>query len=509
MEFERALFRIHQRTIYSESVKQARFQAERALPWAVAALAVCLGLLHADYVGQAHCLPAALEHAGFWNATTSAPNFPQDALLRLVVVEGDELLDMRLRMTDPGPSSAARDSVLVQGGGIGLAAENATAPGFGVQRLDHRRAIASYRFALDREVILMRQSMFESHNFKAHNLTLPERCLAPSRVLGDFFRLLDAFDGIVINELAYTFRSRGYLERVVGGYGRGWAQEIESWAWSAEQVESASPRDGRPLWASAVRKLLLLVKSTITVLLISSLTGFFIRVAVNGSAVLMFPIAVASQAMGTSSGRMSMGVLTRSFPWIGVHVEVLRRAGRPLWPLFRSHLVFLFLQSFAYLSCNLAWRFILYRKSSPEGFEERVFSFCSVLELYNLIFVRSASSTAVFPKLAFACMVWLHFYVFCSLYPFHSLALAMCGAACTYVMVYCINHFEEPALRADPFSPSTPTAAHPRALYMPQLSPSWTLESAPLWTMFYPPEPPSAYGEEAMRHISNEEYLMA
>merc|ERR1712039_894414 len=137
----------------------------------------------------------------------------------------------------------------------------------------------------------------------------------------------------------------------------------------------------------------------------------------------------------------------------------------------RSHLVFLLFQCFAYLSCNLAWRFILYRKSSPEGFEEKIFCLCSVLELFALVFVRTVSSAAVFPKLVSALMIYLHFYIFCSLYPFHTLALAVCATSCLYVMVLCLNHFEEPALRADPFSATTPTPAYPRALYMPQLSP--------------------------------------
>lgn len=350
----------------------------------------------------------------------------------------------------------------------------------------------------------MRPKVLRSHNFTVYNLSVSERCLAPSRTLGDAFRLFDGFDDIVINELAYSLRTDGFLERMEPGSSNG----IESWAWSAAQVEASLPRKGRTIFGAIGRKASILLKSFITVFLISSLTGFFIRVAVNGSAVLMFPMAIISQAAGTSSGRLTPQVLIRSFPWIGVHVDILRRAGRPLWPLFKSHLIFLFLQSFAYLSCNLAWRFILYRQSSPEGFEERVFSFCSVLELYNLIFVRSLSSAAIFPKLAMGCMVWLHFYIFSSLYPFFSLALATCIAICAYIMVYCMNHFEEPALHGDPFNHSTPTAAHPRALYLPQLSPSWTLESAPLWTMFYPPEPPSAYTEEAMRHISNEEYLV-
>lgn len=504
MEFERALFRIHQRTLYSDSLRPVRLQAERGLPWALAILSISLALLHFDYVGQARCLPVALQRAGLWNATLSAPNLPDDVLLALTVVEGDEILPISLHMADNVAALQPKAPVVLRGIGLRLRVENTTEVAVPVPP-DTMGVIASYKFALDRELILMRPAMFQSHNFKVHNISLPERCLAPSRVLSESFRFFDAFDGVIINELAYTFRDRGYLERITPDGG----VEIESWAWTAEQVEAASPHLGRGILAAASRKVLILLKAGITVLLISSLTGFFIRVAVNGSAVLMFPMAAIAQRVGgANTGRMSLGVLIRSFPWIGVHVEVLRRAGRPLWPLFRSHMVFLFLQSFAYLSCNLAWRFILYRKSSPEGFEERIFSFCSVLELYNLVFVRTVNSAAVFPKLVMSCMVWLHFYVFCSLYPFYSLAFATSAVACAYVMVYCVNHFEEPALRADPFNHTTPTAAHPRALYLPQLSPSWTLESAPLWTMFYPPEPPGAYSEEAMRHITSEEYLM-
>jgi len=499
MEFERALFRIHQRVLDSETVRRARLRAEGGLPWAIAALALCLWLLHADYVGQARCLPAALRRAGLWNETAAAASFPEDALLSLAVVEGDELLHMRLRMPETGVPAEPT----IRERGVRPGAKNSTALGAAAEDSEPPRGvIASYRFAFDREVIHLKESVRRGHHFVVHNLSLSERCLTPSRALGDSFRLFDAFDGLVINELAYTFRSRGFLERREGG------TDIESWAWSSEQVEVASPLKGRSLLSSAVRKGLVLLKSTATVFLISALTGVFIRVAVNGSAVLMFAMAIVAQSIGAHAGRLSIGVLSRSFPWIGVYAEVLRRGRRSLWPLLRSHMIFLFIQTFAYLACNLAWRFILYRKSSPEGFEERIFSFCSTLELYNLLFVRSVGSARVFPKLTTACMVWLHFYVFCSLYPFHSLALTLCTVCCAYVMVYCLNHFEEPALRADSFSHTTPTAVHPRALYMPQLSPSWTLESAPLWTMFYPPDPPSEYAEEALRHISNEEYLM-
>merc|ERR1719326_1691281 len=110
---------------------------------------------------------------------------------------------------------------------------------------------------------MLRPPLLTKHNFKVHNVTVSDHCLAPSRVIRDALRLFDAFDGIVINELAYTLRSRGYLERMEG------ETKVESWAWSAEQVESAAPHLGRGLIMSLVRKVLVLFKSCVTFLLIS------------------------------------------------------------------------------------------------------------------------------------------------------------------------------------------------------------------------------------------------
>lgn len=506
MEFERALFRIHQRSLDSEIIQKVRIVLERWLPWTILVLAICLAVLHIDYVGKAACLPAVLVHAGLWNTTANEPAIDSDVLLSISLGEesvyGDEPVDIRLRMGE----SASVDTSSGSAGELGVEAETATVLGQKAEGLllassrSRRAAGYNYRFSKDREVAFLSARTFQKHNFTVHNVTIPDHCLAPSRVLREALQLFDAFDGIIINELAYTFRSRGYLERFDRGV------KIESWAWSADQVEAASPLKGRSVIRSMLRKAAVLVKATGTFLLISAITGLFIRIAVNGSAVLMFPIALCAQRIGLD--RVSMGILSRSFPWIGVHVQILQRAGQPLAPLFRSHLTFLFLQSFTYLSCNLAWRFILYRKTTPEGFEERVFSFCSIIELFNLIFVRSTSSMLVFPKLITACMVYLHFYIFCCFYPFHMLALLLCTATCAYIMVYCLNHFEEPAIRADPFSPATPTNAHPRAAYMPRLSPSWSVESAPMWTMFYPPDDPDVFSAEAMQPISMEEYAM-
>mmetsp|Transcript_47305 Transcript_47305/g.112424 ORF Transcript_47305/g.112424 Transcript_47305/m.112424 type:complete len:472 (+) Transcript_47305:100-1515(+) len=470
MEFERALFRIHQKALLTGPLRRLRLQLERVLPLFIAVQIVVLVALHRAYVGQSNCLPQVLQHAGLWNDTLSQPVLADDAVLFLSLSSGDGITDLTFVEKTPNSSVVFSES----------------------------NSLALYRFALDRELAQLRKGVFQRHNFEVHNVSLSVNCLAPYGPLAQALQVFDAWDGLVINELAYGFHSRGFLERLQND------ETLEAWAWTEDQVES----QGHSLVLSLLRKAMLLLSASLSFGLISAVTGLFIRIAVHGSAVLMFPMALAAQYLGMSTSRMSLHILSRSFPWIGVHVDVLRAGNRPLWPLFRSHLVFLLIQSFAYLSCNLAWRFLLYRKSAPEGFEENIFSLCSVIELFNLIFVRSVPTAALYPKVVAAAVVYLHFYILSSLYPFHGLMLMLCTSVCVYTMVYCLNHFEEPALAADPFSHSTPTSAHPRALFLPLLSPSWTLEAAPLWTMFYSAEPGSAFPEDAMRHIQSEEYNM-
>eukprot|EP00927_Polykrikos_kofoidii_P016737 TRINITY_DN17582_c0_g1_i2.p1 TRINITY_DN17582_c0_g1~~TRINITY_DN17582_c0_g1_i2.p1 ORF type:complete len:506 (+),score=68.42 TRINITY_DN17582_c0_g1_i2:20-1537(+) len=493
----------------SDSMRVVRTLAERWMPVVVVISTISLIVMHRNYVAVSRCLPPALQRVGLWNFTSNQPVVGNDTVLFVSVVpewavqKWEKQEDSQNTATQNKTSRGGDGTVRIVGNsGFRVADENVTVLGTGSgPKVGPEHIIASYKFAFDREIVTMRQAVFEGHHFPIRNVTIKDSCVTSSGLMRELFRLFDVYDNVIINELAYTFRSRGYMERFSGG------TKIEAWAWSAEQVETASPQERQSILATLVQKMFLLAKSIFGFVLTSAVTGFFIRVAVNGSAVLMFPLAIIASRYG--SNRFSIGLLTRSFPWIGVHTEVLRRGNRPLFPLFRSHLIFMFMQSFAYLSCNLAWRFVLFRKSSPVGFEENIFSFFSIMELFNLLFVRSVDSTVVFPKLATACMVYFHFYVFSSLYPFHTLAFFSCGGTCIYVMAFCLNHYEEPALRADPALHTTPTATHPRGTYMPQLSPSWTLESAPLWTMFYPPDLPSTFPEEALRHISSEEYLMA
>ncbi|CAK0845408.1 unnamed protein product, partial [Prorocentrum cordatum] len=468
------------------SARRAAAATCRAGAGGLLGLAAC-----GEYVGHARCLPEALRHAGLWNATSGAAELAEDALLGLFLVDGDAVLGLRMRS---GPPPGVENATAA----AGTAAQAGARGGVWV---DADSTVSWYKFAFDREVILLRPKVFETHSFSMYNVTVSERCLVPSPLLGEAFRLFGGYDTIVINELAYTFRSRGYLKRAdpLGG------GDIESWAWSEEQVEDdGGPAESRSVAAALARKLALVGKASL---------AFLLRVRHHR---LLHPHRrqrLRGHHVPGGHGRPRAG--NRSWPRAArgadAQLPVDRGARGGAAAGWAPHVAAVpgapRLPAPAVVRLPVlqlgwgAWKFILYRKSSPDGFEERVFSFCCALELFNLIFVRTASSARVFPRLAWACMVYFHFYM-PRLYPFHWMALATCATTMTYVMVYCVNNFEEPALRGDPFDHSTPTAVHPRALYVPQLSPSWALEAAPLWTMFYPPEPPSSFPPEAMRYIS-------
>ena len=197
MEFERALFRIHQKTLLAEPLRRVRIQLERILPGILAVQVLLLAWLHTSYVGRASCLPDVLQRAGLWNESASKPLLPEDAILYLTVNLGDGITGLTMVEASKGPTSGNQSSA--------------------AKRLeDSSDVLASYRFALDREIVQMRKSVFQKHNFAVHNVSLTQACLSTSTALADALNFFNSWDGLVINELAYSLRSRGYLERMDG-----------------------------------------------------------------------------------------------------------------------------------------------------------------------------------------------------------------------------------------------------------------------------------------------------
>merc|ERR1711924_207364 len=208
-------------------------------------LSLGLVVLHRQFVGHAHCLAGQMQREPeLWNHTRNAPQVADDVVLFISIVEmasfgeslrGGVLEQPRALGSSQGnkPSGTA-GNITVHGPGFSVASSNRTAldPASGRPASSPDRhgpageVLATYRFALGRGLLFMRPSIRDGHKFKVYNITLPEPCLAPSRMIRDVLRLFDAFDTVVINELAYTLVSRGFLERTEGSDG------IDSWSWT-------------------------------------------------------------------------------------------------------------------------------------------------------------------------------------------------------------------------------------------------------------------------------------
>lgn len=290
MEFERALFQIHKRVLFSDGIRQWRFSGERLLPLLISVLVILLAILHWDHIGKANCLPNALQSVGLWNATTQLPELKEDTLLAVSVISEKAYWDDAKSFHERIHS---QNRTVTHNPKFNGEPQNATEHGALIGRY-HGHTIASYRFAQHKNVVRLTEDVIQRHKFVVVNVSINDHCLAPPFFMRGILRLVDAFDTIVINELAYTFRSDGFLDRFKG------TVRVESWIWSAEQVEAAKPQRQRPLFFAFMRKIKILIRAIIASFLISASTGFFIRVAVNGSAAMMLPLIKCSQSFGAN-----------------------------------------------------------------------------------------------------------------------------------------------------------------------------------------------------------------
>eukprot|EP00927_Polykrikos_kofoidii_P003751 TRINITY_DN11513_c0_g4_i1.p1 TRINITY_DN11513_c0_g4~~TRINITY_DN11513_c0_g4_i1.p1 ORF type:complete len:476 (+),score=37.91 TRINITY_DN11513_c0_g4_i1:144-1571(+) len=474
MEFERSLFRVYQHMLLCRPLQTASYRAERLFPWLFCVVAGAFVWMHGTYTGRACCLDPLLRHTVLWNATGQNWDVSDDTSLSIQVVEDEAVL-------------------------------------------------AFYRFVVDPEILMLRPGLSQTHGFEAINVSLPLSCLAPSEPLRIALRHLDgALNAVVATELAYTLHGRGILASVAPPPSapdrvREEARVIDDedvrsrgirrvLAWSADRVTPSG------FLATLSYKIFVLARSVIACFLLSSGTGLFLRTAVSCSAALIFVISTTRDTLTNAPRflrRTRAWSLVRSFPWVGLHSEVLSHNGRSPQPLYKARVSFLVLQAFIYISCTVSWHILLFRPTTPEDFTEGVFNIYFLVEFFNLIFVRTPQAVVFFPKLVTGCVIMLHFYTYYELCPFYGLALSVCSVAVAWAMVFSINHFEAPARHADPFSLMTPTAAHPRSAYLLQLSSTWALEGAPLWTMFFPPSFPESLPAAATRHLADEELGMA
>jgi hypothetical protein len=174
-------------------------------------------------------------------------------------------------------------------------------------------------------------------------------------------------------------------------------------------------------------------------------------------------------------------ILSLSYPWIGVPMEMLRARNQSTMPFIMSHIFRVVIYYVMYEACQMSFSSWFYDEVRPGQRELWIFSIMMLWEYYSMIYVRSSHSIRLFPRASLAIFLLYHFYIYSHPYGFSLLALLVMFLYLTSLMIYCVRKYE-----VDAFFRGLVNIDQPRMIYNQIPWPSWTVALAPDYTLFLP-----------------------
>jgi len=340
-----------------------------------------------------------------------------------------------------------------------------------------------YRFAIDDALLYLDENSALLHNITVVNVTVTERCLSTGSdhgkltfltAMGQFLSQVYGMDSIIINQLMYGIRG------VDGVFTSGHVKSMETqerWGWHKEQLE-AYEHGSFVEWV--LRKLGVMLMSTLAFFLITSVTSLIVRVLTSSGVVLMFPLFTCFRSLGMSGANER--ILSLSYPWIGsARVAIANRHVHPQSHLVWAHVTKIILYYVMYEACQAAWSVVLYAKSIPEALPVWIYGFAMIWEYFSMVFVRSALSVHFFPRLTFLYFLLYHIYFYSVPYGYFDVALIPLFLFMFHAMLYTILGLEAPNAARGVVNVECPREVYNRL--------SWHEPVAALpaeWTMFLP-----------------------
>jgi len=321
MEFERALFRVYDRSLESIQLDSPWFGNARPsviLKWSQKILMiVALGMivltatLHTTFVEQPGCLKQKLEtyHQNLLaiNPNATGELLPKDVILRLAISQYADPAELV-----PSPSEQTA-SVIPETKNVTRLSTNtlATDPtqnGPGKTEFD-----AKYEFSVSFPLMLMDGDLRSKLGVRELNITLEHTCFGATP-FDRFLVLATGHDTPVINMLMFSLHSGGLLKNMF---------TKEEWSWGKGELPPAGGYS--PLLRLALKPLALL-SSLLAFFLMSSVTALIVRVLISSGVVFMFPLFSALERAGLRG--FNQRLLRLSYPWLGAPMEELQRRGK-------------------------------------------------------------------------------------------------------------------------------------------------------------------------------------
>ena len=326
------------------------------------------------------------------------------------------------------------------------------------------RYIYDYEFAFDIGLLAMRDETRRKHNINTVNVTLSgEQCFG-----GRFLQTLlplGGMDTLVINTVMSTVMEGGVLITSSGDY----------YMWN-----DMDTRKIRSFGQWLGTKIAIILLSFLSFFFISTTTALLVRVLISSGVVILFPFFWFIQWVGIAN-IINSRIISLSYPWIGVPLEMLRARNQTTSPFIISHVTRVIIYYAFYEACQLAFSMWFYGQSRPGAREMWIFAIMMLWEYYSMIYVRAAPTIQLFPRASFALYLILHFYIYSFQFGFHLLAILVMFLYLLSLMIHCVRKYE-----IDVYYRGIVNIDQPRQFYNALPWPTWNISLAPDYTVFLP-----------------------
>ena len=294
----------------------------------------------------------------------------------------------------------------------------------------YKEQLYDFKYASDTALLLLPYKMIAVHDFKTMNVTLAgASCFGGSFIQG--ILPLGGVDTVVLNFLMYSFQQ----SKSSGGSVLTGRPEQSFYQWSPSDLH---PYKSVGEWMNF--KISILLLSLVCFFLLSTITALLVRVLISSGVVLLFPIFWLLQLFGFAG--INLRIVSLSYPWIGVPLEILRARNQSATPFIIAHLSKVFVYYFLYQATQVVFAQYFYNQNQPGQAYLWIFVIMMMWEYYSMIYVRSAASIQLFPRASLGLFLIFHFYYFSYPSGFHVLALVVLFFSLLCLMIHCIRMFE-------------------------------------------------------------------
>lgn len=307
---------------------------------------------------------------------------------------------------------------------------------------EQQEQLYDFKYASDSALLFLPYKMIAKHQFKTMNVTLSgAACFGGSFIQG--ILPLGGVDTVIMNFLMYSFKqqqsssssSSKQTGTVTGGSVLTGRPEQSFYQWSPSDLH---PYKSVGDWLNF--KIAILLLSLVCFFLLSTITALLVRVLISSGVVLLFPIFWLLQLFGFAG--INLRIVSLSYPWIGVPLELLRARNQSATPFIIAHLSKVFVYYFLYQATQLVFAMYFYNQNQPGQAYLWIFVIMMLWEYYSMIYVRSAASIQLFPRASLGLFLIFHFYYFSYPSGFHVLALVVLFFSLLCLMIHCIRMFE-------------------------------------------------------------------